>query len=156
MMTALPNIFAAAIILGIAYFVAALVSSLISNLLGGMGFNALPEKLGMGQAFTNESTPSQLVGRIASFFIMLFAAVEASNRLGFEQVSELVAMFIQFGSQVILGGIIITVGFWLSNLAAFGYHSCWDLLQPPTSHGLPSWVLSSPWDCELWDWPTIS
>ena len=26
-------------------------------------------------------------------------------------------MFIQFGSQVLLGGVIIAVGFWLSNLA---------------------------------------
>ena len=117
MMTSIPNIFAAAIILAIAYFVAGLVSSLSSNLLGGIGFNGLPEKLGIGLAFAGETTPSQLVGKVISFFIMLFAAVEAANRLGFEQVSELVAMFIQFGSQVLLGGLIITVGFWLSNLA---------------------------------------
>ncbi len=117
MMTAIPNIFAAAIILSIAYFVAGLVSSLISNLLGGLGFNGLPEKLGLGQIVAGETTPSQLVGKVISFFIMLFATVEAANRLGFHQVSELVAMFIQFGSQVLLGGVIITVGFWLSNVA---------------------------------------
>ncbi len=117
MMAAIPNIFAAAIILAIAYFVAKLVSGLISNLLGGIGFNELPEKLGIGQTLRGETTPSQLVGKVISFFIMLFAAVEASNRLGFQQASNLVAMFIQFGSQVLLGGVIITVGFWLSNLA---------------------------------------
>ncbi len=117
MMTAIPNIFAAAMILAIAYFVAGLVSSLMSNLLGGIGLDGLPEKLGMGQAFAGETTPSQLVGKVISFFIMLFATVEAANRLGFHQVSELVAMFIQFGSQVLLGGAIITIGFWLSNLA---------------------------------------
>ena len=116
-MTAIPNIFAAAVILAVAYFVARLVSSLISNLLGGIGFNGLPAKLGIGEAFQGDSTPSQLVGRVISFFIMLFAAVEAANRLGFEQISGLVTMFIQFGSQVLLGGLIITVGFWLSNLA---------------------------------------
>ena len=96
---------------------AGLVSSLLSNLLGGIGFDGLPAKLGIGQAFQAEPTPSQLVGKVISFFILLFATVEASNRLGFHQVSELVAMFIQFGSQVLLGGLIITVGFWLSNLA---------------------------------------
>ncbi|MGB0911548.1 MAG: mechanosensitive ion channel [Nitrospirales bacterium] len=117
MMTAIPNIFAAAIILTIAYFVSGLVSSLISNLLGGIGFNGLPDKLGLGQIVNDESTPSQMVGKVISFFIMLFATVEAANRLGFHQVSELVAMFIQFGSQVLLGGLIITIGFWLSNLA---------------------------------------
>ena len=117
MMLAIPNIFAAAVILTIAYFVAKLVSSLIGNLLGGIGFNGLPDKLGLGEAFTGDPTPSQLVGRVISFFIMLFATVEAANRLGFQQVSELVAMFIQFGGQVLLGGLIIAVGFWLSNLA---------------------------------------
>lgn len=117
MLAAIPNIFAAAIILAIAYFVAGLVSSLMSNLLGGIGFNGLPEKLGVGQALIGEPTPSQIVGKVISFFIMLFATVEAANRLGFHQVSELVAMFIQFGSQVLLGGFIITIGFWLSNLA---------------------------------------
>ncbi|GJL50618.1 MAG: hypothetical protein NPIRA01_18450 [Nitrospirales bacterium] len=117
MLAAIPNIFAAAIILAIAYFVAGLVSSLVSNLLGGIGFNGLPEKLGVGQVLMGEPTPSQIVGKVISFFIMLFATVEAANRLGFHQVSGLVAMFIQFGSQVLLGGFIITIGFWLSNLA---------------------------------------
>ncbi|WP_454063352.1 mechanosensitive ion channel [Candidatus Nitrospira salsa] len=117
MLAAIPNIFAAAIILAIAYFVAGLVSSLVSNLLGGIGFNGLPEKLGVGQVLMGEPTPSQIVGKVISFFIMLFATVEAANRLGFHQVSGLVAMFIQFGSQVLLGGLIIIIGFWLSNLA---------------------------------------
>ncbi len=48
---------------------------------------------------------------------MLFATVEAANRLGFSQLSDLVAMFIQFGGQVLLVMGIIAVGFWLSNLA---------------------------------------
>lgn len=116
-LTAIPNIFAAALILAIAYFVAQLVSNLMSTLLGGMGFDGLPSKLGIGQAFQGDTTPSSLVGQIIRFFIMLFATVEAAGRLGFSEVSELVTMFIQFGGQVLLGGAIIAVGFWLSNLA---------------------------------------
>ena len=116
-MNAIPNIFAAAVILTIAYFIARLVSTLMSNLLGGIGFDGLPAKLGVGQAFQGGTTPSQLVGRVVSFFIMLFASVEAANRLGFGQVSEIVSMFIKFGGQVLLGGAIIAVGFWISNLA---------------------------------------
>ncbi len=117
MMAAIPDIFAAAIILGIAFAVARLVSHLMGTLLGGLGFDALPGKLGLAQAFSGETTPSTVVGKILAFFIMLFAVVEASSQLGFEQVSELVTMFIEFGGQVLLGSAMIAIGFWLANLA---------------------------------------
>jgi len=117
MMTAIPDIFAATIILGIAFAISRLVSHLMSNLLGGLGFDALPGKLGLGQAFTGQTTPSSLVGKIIAFFIMLFAVVEATSQLGFDQVSDLVTMFTEFGGQVLLGSAIIAIGFWLSNLA---------------------------------------
>ncbi|HBP86211.1 MAG TPA: mechanosensitive ion channel [Nitrospirales bacterium] len=120
MMAAIPDIFAAAIILGIAFAISRLVSHLVANLLGGLGFDTLPEKLGLGQAFTGPTTPASVVGKILAFFIMLFAVVEAANQLGFNQVSELVTMFIEFGGQVLLGSAIIAIGFWLSNLA---YHT---------------------------------
>ncbi|GJL69145.1 MAG: hypothetical protein NPIRA06_17800 [Nitrospirales bacterium] len=117
MMSAIPDIFAAAIILGIAFAISRLVSKIVASLLGGLGFDTLPEKLGLGQAFTGQTTPSSVVGNVLAFFIMLFAVVEAANQLGFYQVSELVTMFIEFGSQVLLGSAIIAIGFWLSNLA---------------------------------------
>ena len=117
LLVAMPNIFAAAIILAIAFFVAQLISTLVTSLLGGLGFDTLPEKLGLGRAFEGTATPSQLVGRLAVFFVMLFAVVEAAGRLGFSQISQLVSMFIEFGSDVLLGIVIIAVGFWLSNLA---------------------------------------
>jgi len=117
MMSAVPNIFAAAIILTVAFLVSRLISNLLSNLLGGMGFDHLPEKFGVQQVFQGAVSPSQMVGKIVVFFIMLFATVEAANRLGFVQVSELVEMFIQFGGQVLVGSAIIGIGFWLSNLA---------------------------------------
>lgn len=119
-MAAIPNIFAAAIILTIAFLIGRLVSNIISTLLGGVGFDTVPEKLGLGQVFSEEMTPSNLVGKAILFFIMLFASVEAANRLGFGQVSDMVSMFIQFGSQILLGGVIITIGFLLSNLAYTG------------------------------------
>jgi hypothetical protein len=117
MMAAIPDIFAAAIILGIAFAISRLVSHLLGNLLGGLGFDALPDKLGLGQAFTGETTPSAFVGKVVAFFIVVFAIIEATSQLGFEQVSELVTMFIEFGGQVLLGSAIIAIGFWLSNLA---------------------------------------
>ncbi|MFQ5545576.1 MAG: mechanosensitive ion channel [Acidiferrobacterales bacterium] len=116
-MNAIPNIFAAAVILALTYYVARFVAQLLSSLLSGVGFDTLPERLGLGQAFAKGMTPSNLVGKIIVFFAMLFAAVEASNRMGFGQVSGLVSTFIEFGGQILLGSVILAIGFWLASLA---------------------------------------
>ncbi len=116
MMAAIPMIFAAALTLGIAFLIAGFVADVISNLLGGVGFDALPGKLGI-KALPAEPTPSRLVGRVAVFFIMLFAAVEAAGMLGFSQVSQVVAVLIEFGGNVLLGAVIIAAGIWIANLA---------------------------------------
>ena len=117
MFEAIPNILAAAVILTITYYVAKFIAALVVNLLAGIGFNAVPAKLGFVDTFTKQSTVSDLVGKIIIFFAMLFATVEAANRLGFSQVSDIVGMFIQFGGDILLGSVILMVGFWLANLA---------------------------------------
>jgi Mechanosensitive ion channel, conserved TM helix len=117
-LAAVPDVVGAALILAVAYLLADFVADLAKSLLGGMGFDRLPAKLGLAQAFPAGTSPSALAGRIIVFFVMLFGTVEAANRLGFGRVSELVSVMIEFGAQVLLGVAIIAVGFWLSNLAA--------------------------------------
>jgi hypothetical protein len=116
-MQAIPNVFAAAVILVTAYLVSRLVANLVSEVLGGAGFDRLPAKIGISEALRGDTTPSELVGRVIVFFVMLFATVEAANRLGFVRMADLVSTFIQFGSAVLLGSVMIAVGFWLSTLA---------------------------------------
>lgn len=115
-MAALPNVFAAAIILAVTWFVSGFVATLTTNLLGGLGFDELPQKLGVGALAGPETTPSAWVGKGVVFFLMLFAVTEAAGRLGFTQVSEIVATLISFGGQVLLGGVIVAVGVWIANL----------------------------------------
>jgi hypothetical protein len=116
-MTAIPQVFAATLILAIAYGVARFAAGLVSELLAGAGFDRLPTQVGLAEAFRGDLTPSRLVGHVLLFFVMLFASVEAAGRLGFDQLAGLVATFIAFGGQVLLGTGIIAVGFWLSGLA---------------------------------------
>ncbi len=111
----IPNLIAAAVILGVTYFVARIVAGLATEFLAGVGFDALPVKLGLSNN-ANSLKPSAVAGKALMFFAMLFAATEAANRLGFGQVSELAATFIKFGGDLLLGGLILTVGFWLANL----------------------------------------
>jgi hypothetical protein len=117
LLAAVPNIVAAALILVVTWYVAKFASDLLSRLLAGMGIDTLPEKLHLGSAFSGTLKPSVLVRGLTLFFAMLFATVEAAHRLDFTQVRDLVSMFIKFGGEVLLGGAILVIGFWLANLA---------------------------------------
>ena len=81
-----------------------------------MGFDTVPGKLGLEKVFSGDLKPSALVGMVIMFFAMLFATVEAANQLDFNQVGVVVTTFIRFGADVLLGAIILVVGFWLAGL----------------------------------------
>jgi hypothetical protein len=121
-MAAIPNIAAAIAIVVIVYLVAKPVTGIISQMLAGAGFDNVPSKLGFAKKGVKKTTPSQMAGKIIFFFMMLFAAVEAANRLSFSRVSELIAIMIQFGAQILMGSLIIAVGLWIANVvrAAMG------------------------------------
>lgn len=116
-LAAIPNVFAAGVILTIAVVIARFAADLARQLLAGAGFDALPERMGIAGVFSGDYKPSNLVGQLIVFFTVLFASVEAANRVGFSAFSGIVATFIEFGGQVLLGTLIIAVGFWLSNIA---------------------------------------
>ncbi|NNK49214.1 MAG: mechanosensitive ion channel [Gemmatimonadetes bacterium] len=113
----LPNVFAAALILGLSYLVARLLGTLTTSLLAGVGADALPERLGLGGTVSDRVKISDLAGKFVVFFLLLFATVEAADVLGFGQISDLVASFTEFGGQVLLGLAVIGVGLWLAGIA---------------------------------------
>jgi len=116
-LNAVPQIVAASLILIVTWYVARFASALVTRLLNGMGLDSLPDKIGLGRAFGGQLKPSNLVGVVIMFFAMLFATVEAANQLQFTQVRDVVTTFINFGGDVLLGGMILLIGFWLANVA---------------------------------------
>lgn len=133
-MEAIPRVFVAALILGIAYVVGRLVASLVSNLLAGVGFDRMFEGLGFRQAareataptdpgaaaeagVLDTSRPSGIVGIVVLVAVMLFAATEASASLGFEALALLIVQFTELAGQILLGLVIFAVGLYLANLA---------------------------------------
>ena len=116
-MTAIPDIFAAVIILSIAVVLARFISGLVSSMLDGLGANALPAKFGLTAVAEGNFKLANFAGRVVSVFIILFASVEAANQLGFTQVSDIATTLIEFAGQVLLGGIILIAGFWLAGIA---------------------------------------
>lgn len=144
-MDAVPNLFAAILILALAWYVGKLASNLVSRLLENLGFDHLPARLGLQCRPTEQDdtdkplyptleadtttpnitsapastlSPSAWLGRLAWFFIMLFASMEAANQLSFSSVRDLLMVFIDFGSDVLLGSVILMVGYWLADVVA--------------------------------------
>ena len=116
-MIVIPQIIAAGLILIIAYVVSRFVANLVVDVVAGTGVDDIPAKLDI-QRFLGTTKISCVVGYLIVFFTMLFAVSEAANRLGLEQVSLLISMFIQFGANILLGAVILVIGFWLANLVA--------------------------------------
>ena len=116
-MYAIPQIIAAGLILIVAYVVSRFVGRLVAELVSGAGVDEIPMKLDV-QRFLGQTRVSDIIGCLIVFFTMLFAVSEAADRLGLEQVSVLIAMFIQFGASILLGAVILVVGFWLANVVA--------------------------------------
>jgi hypothetical protein len=118
-LTALPSIFAAALLVLIAYVVARLVAALITNVLTGVGFNAILTRLGLVKELPEgQRTPSEIVGYLVLVGVMLLASIEASRLLGFTTLAMLIADLTVFLGQVVLGLIIFGIGLYLANLAA--------------------------------------
>lgn len=112
----LPRLFAAVVLLGIAYAAGKMVSGLVSSLLEGIGFNNVLARLGLGQETREgEWTPSAVVGSVVLLMILFFASLEASRLLGFEVVATLVAEFIVFAGHILTGLVIFAVGLALAN-----------------------------------------
>jgi hypothetical protein len=117
---AVPSIFAAGLLLALAYFAGRLVAGLVANLLAGAGFDGVLQKLGFQapSETAGRRTPSAVVGDLALVAIVLFATIEASRLLGFESLAALLSSLVVFGGQVVLGLVVFGIGLYLANVAA--------------------------------------
>lgn len=116
--SALPNIFAGGLVLVVSYVVGRIVAGLTTNLLSGMGFDALLAKIGLGGA---EKVGTKSLSEIAGFLmltaIMLFAAIESLELIGFSIFAILVSNFLAFAGQILVGVVVIGLGIFLGKVA---------------------------------------
>lgn len=116
---AIPKIFAAAVILGISYIIAKVLSGFIDNLLSGIGFNNLFVKLGIQKVASESSkTPSSIIGFLVLITMMLFAFIEAFNTIGFEALSDIVSQITVLGGHILFGLVILGLGLYFANMAS--------------------------------------
>ncbi|MFC1525932.1 mechanosensitive ion channel [Candidatus Latescibacterota bacterium] len=115
----LPALFSAGLVLLIAYLVGRLVAGLVSELLSRTGFDRILATLGISQdAGDGQEGPSELAGKLVLISIMLFAAIEAADLVGFATLSGLLAQVTVFGSKILLALVIFALGLYMANLVA--------------------------------------
>jgi len=116
-LNSVPTIFAAALVLVIAYVVGRIVSQLVTTILESARFDALPAKLGMGEAVPQSQwSPSRLAGFLVLVAILLFAATTSVELLGFATLSEIVTSFVYLAGRILLGLVIFALGMFLAKI----------------------------------------
>jgi hypothetical protein len=136
----LPKLFAASVILILAYIAGKYISELATNILTGVGFNNIFQWLGLSAPrptvraeeladiltdteppvtapIRPSRTPSELVGAIVLVAIMLVATLTAVDILEIEALQQLVGGILVIAGQVLVGLIVFAIGLYLANLA---------------------------------------
>ncbi len=114
-LSSIPLIIGAALVLGIAYFIARWVADLLEEILPGLGVDKSVGALGVLPAGT---TVSALVSRVVMVAIMLFAAIAATRLLNFPELTAILDNVLELGGRVVFGGVVIAVGFFIANMLA--------------------------------------
>ena len=141
-LSALPQIFTAALILVAAYVIGKFVADLVTNILTSVGFNNIFYWLGVQSTpytrttppltappveqttlqdtpsmSTSSRTPSEIVGVVVLVGVVLFAAVAAIDVLNFPGLKTIVVALLAVFGQILAGLIVFAVGLYLANLA---------------------------------------
>ncbi|NES19928.1 MAG: mechanosensitive ion channel [Symploca sp. SIO3E6] len=137
-LSAIPKIATAVVILIIAYVIGQFVRELVTNILTSIGFNNLFQWLGVAVATPTDEiepeipepstgqetvlqsssvptrTPSELVGVIALVAIMLFAIIAATDILQIEPLTAIVTGVLVIAGQILGGLVVFALGLFLA------------------------------------------
>jgi len=115
----IPNLFSAAIIMVIIYFVARIIQRLISNLLASVGFDKVLPLLGFKEdAVSSKNSPSTIVGYVVFGVLIFLGLSQVFTTLQLDTISDQVTELFDGVFQILVGTIIFGIGVIVSNLAA--------------------------------------
>ena len=120
---AIPDIFAAAVILIIAFVIGKLLAGLVASLLASIGFNRMLANVGLTDSEdpgVDGRSPADIVGAVVLVAIMLFAGMEAAAVLSFDGLAAIIEEILELGGRVLLGLVIFGLGMYLARLARDG------------------------------------
>ena len=136
----LPRIFGAIVIIIIGIIIAKVLKKAIQKILESIGIDKLGEKLNEIEMVSKADVEikfSSILSKIVYYIVLLFFLMAASSQLQMEAVSNLVQNLIEFIPNLIVAGIILTIGFIFAEMLK-------TIVQTAlTSFGIPSAKLIS-------------
>ncbi len=113
-LSAIPRIFAAAVIVVIGIYAARLVGTLVGNLLSGLGLDSIYERVGLSnKGSSSKYSASKIIGAIVQFIIILLFAVEGLTIINFRVINTVGLAIIGYLPHLIAAIIILGVGLFL-------------------------------------------
>jgi sterol desaturase/sphingolipid hydroxylase (fatty acid hydroxylase superfamily) len=112
----IPKLFAAALILLVGYFVAKIVRDILTNFLQSIGTERVVERFGLSRLFEGTSL-SRVIGTIAFVFILIPTVIAALERLDIEGISTpAIAMLndiLTMIPNIAVAILLVLIGLWL-------------------------------------------
>ncbi len=117
----LPTLLYAALVVFVGVVFGRLLGGFAVDLLARIGFDGILAKLGMDEAdheLPEARRPSRVAGTLVRIAVIVFAAAEACDLLGFGQVGDALLGTCALAGDWILGIVIFGFGLWLAGLLA--------------------------------------
>jgi len=113
---AIPKILVAAIILGVFFIGGKYVTTMLRELLANLGTDKLADKLSL-QGIVGNVSLSNLISKVAFFFIMFTGTITALDKLEFGKMTALLNNLLEMSGQIFFGLVIMAVGNYISTMA---------------------------------------
>jgi len=114
-----PRLIGCAVILLVGYLVARGVSVLVKKVLGRVGFDRIGEKLNeisIVKQLKTEIKLSEIVATVLYYFILLVFLTAATETLGIDAITNMVASIVEFIPRLVAAAIMLQVGIMLADV----------------------------------------
>lgn len=113
-LTFIPNVVAAVLLLTIFVVIARFTASLIERTLPATGLDSAITQLGLLRG--TGLTATKVVANLAMFFIVLLGLIAALRALNMEVITNAMYIVLDMGASIVFGAIIIFAGVFIANL----------------------------------------
>ncbi len=114
-LAAIPNIIAAAVLLGIGFLISKFAVNFLTELLAGLGVD---RSLAETDLLPEGTSASAIIARVVQVAIILTFAIMATKALGFPEITAILDEVLGLGGRVAFGAVVIGAGFLIANLLA--------------------------------------
>jgi len=115
----IPTVAIALIVLIVGFIVAAIVKKVIGGVLKGIKFDEVLDKVGIGEIFRKigvKDGVSKLLTKLIFWILLLFIFKTAAGLMGVQDITDIVDKIIAFLPKVLIASIIMLVGFMVADM----------------------------------------